>query len=174
MCELNSVKPFIDGCYVIRLFQIKSKTPVGIPQTIHTLITCAIVRHIYVCKGVFNSSGDCIAWIMHSSCMSIYKTIIQPGKLWQCETQVFTGYWAIVYHVIHAKYAAECTRCMRIYNTPVGPVTSTCVSQCQSILWLRLRGLHLGNISWWNCWNSECTTSIPSGTAHNLNITLII
>ena len=44
-----------------------------------------------------------------------------PGHLVSCNTHE-------IRHRTHAW-------CMRVYNTPLGPVTSTCVSQCQSTLW---------------------------------------
>ena len=42
------------------------------------------------------------------------------------------GYWAIAYRVTHEIRCRTHGWRMRIYNTPVGPVTSTCFSQCRS------------------------------------------
>ncbi len=81
------------------------------------------------------------------SWIQAYNSTRRTSAMWNTSA----AYWAIVYHAIHTQYATER---MRIYNTPVGPVTSTCVSQCWSSFgWIKVKTL-----STWN-------TSIPAQLA---------
>ncbi len=57
-----------------------------------------------------------------------YCTTKRTSTMWNTSA----GYWAIAYCVIHAKRAAAGTHDACVLKTPVGPVTSTCVSQCRS------------------------------------------